>query len=169
MLEIKLSKQAGRFLNDIPIKEENALMISITSPNQPDVIALLCEADAYYATLYPAESNHLLDIAALEKPEVTFLTARSEKLLGIGAIVETQTHAEIKRMFVVAEARGLRIGQQILAKLIALSTHKIIRLETGIKQMAAIKLYQSAGFYAIEAFEPYEPDENSLFMELRLI
>jgi putative acetyltransferase len=140
-------------------------MITITSPNQPDVIALLQEADAYYATLYPAESNHLLDISALEKPEITFLTARTDKLLGIGAIVETPTHAEIKRMYVCEEARGKQIGKQILSKLLTLAKHETIRLETGVMQTAAIALYKAAGFVEIKAFAPYLPDVNSLFME----
>jgi putative acetyltransferase len=107
----------------------------------------------------------LLDISALEKPEVTFLTARTDKLLGIGTIVETPTHAEIKRMFVCEEARGMQIGKQILSKLLTLAKHKTIRLETGVKQKAAIALYKAAGFVEIAAFAPYVPDVNSLFME----
>lgn len=142
------------------------LEIVITSPNTLDIINLLNEADAYYAKLYPAESNHLLDLSSLEKPEVKFIVARTDKVLGVGAIIDMKTYAEIKRMFVLPEARGLQIGRKILMKLIALSPNKIIRLETGIKQTTAIKLYQSCGFYVIEAFKPYEPDENSLFMEL---
>ena len=37
--------------------------IALESPDQPDVIALIAELDAYQDTLYPPESRHIFDLA----------------------------------------------------------------------------------------------------------
>jgi hypothetical protein len=65
------------------------IVIAIENPAQPDVIALLQAADACYAALYPAESNHLLDIATLQQPGIAFFAAREGEggdLFGCGAV-----------------------------------------------------------------------------------
>ncbi len=45
--------------------------IAITSPADPDVSALIHELDKYQSTLYPAESNHLIDLAALPETRLS--------------------------------------------------------------------------------------------------
>ncbi len=91
--------------------------MSVTIAREPvrqrSVIALLEQSDAYMATLYPAESNHLLDVNSLEKPEVSFFVARKDgEIVGCCALVEAgDGTAEIKRMFVSPDARGLAIGR----------------------------------------------------------
>jgi putative acetyltransferase len=52
------------------------LVIAVETPRQDGVIRLLDLSDAYAQSLYPAQSNHLLDLASLEKPWVHFLVAR---------------------------------------------------------------------------------------------
>jgi ribosomal protein S18 acetylase RimI-like enzyme len=44
----------------------------------------------------------------------------------------------------------------------------ILRLETGIHQRAAIRLYESEGFVTIPPFGAYREDRLSLFYEKRL-
>ncbi|THF54110.1 GNAT family N-acetyltransferase [Allorhizobium terrae] len=152
------------------------MTVTITreAPRQPEVIRLLTLSDAYMASLYPAESNHLLDVSALEKPGVHFFVARNEgRVVGCAALVEAgDDTAEIKRMFVDPEARGLSLGKKLMAALeeqaqsLAL---RAIRLETGISQPEAIGLYRKAGFVEIAPFEPYKPDPLSMFMEKELV
>lgn len=149
------------------------MQISIEDPGQADIVAALAEADAWYATLYPAESNHLLDVETLRKPAVTFLAARTAEgvLLGYGAVVDCRDYAEIKRMYVAPAARGLQLGRRLLD---ALEQHaarlgrNCLRLETGIHQPAAIGLYRKAGYTDREPFGDYAADPLSLFMEKRL-
>ena len=92
-----------------------------------------------------------------------------EEVVGCGALVEAgDGTAEVKRMFVDPEARGLRIGKLIMDTLVARGAElglSAIRLETGISQPEAIGLYRKAGFVEIGAFAPYRPDPLSLFME----
>ncbi|GAK69469.1 putative acetyltransferase [Agrobacterium rubi TR3 = NBRC 13261] len=147
--------------------------ITLESPRQPEIVRLLEMSDAYAASLYPPESNHLVDIATLEKPNVSFFAARNDgEIVGCCALVEAgDGTAEIKRMFVDPQARGLKIGKLMLDALVELGRQRgvtAIRLETGISQPEAIGLYHKAGFVDIEPFPPYKPDPLSLFMELKL-
>ncbi|NTF32188.1 GNAT family N-acetyltransferase [Rhizobium skierniewicense] len=149
------------------------IAITLESPRQPEILSLLDQSDAYAASLYPPESNHLVDIASLEKPNVSFFAARHDgEIVGCCALVEAgDGTAEIKRMFVDPKARGLKIGKLMLNALVELGLERgltAIRLETGISQPAAIRLYHAAGFVDIEPFPPYKPDPLSLFMELKL-
>ncbi|OQP87962.1 GNAT family N-acetyltransferase [Rhizobium rhizosphaerae] len=142
-------------------------------PRQPEVEELLALSDAYAAALYPAESNHMVDLATLEKPEVRFFVARHQGVIvGCCALVEAgDGTAEIKRMFVHQSARGLKIGRRLLDRLLEEAQGAgldALRLETGIYQPEAIALYRSAGFEEIAPFGSYQPDPLSLFMERRL-
>lgn len=150
---------------DVTIAEER--------PRQPEILRLLEMSDAYAASLYPAESNHLVDVSVLEKPCVSFFVARSEGVaVGCCALVEAgDGTAEIKRMFVDPQARGLKVGKRLLN---AVERHggsrklTLIQLETGIHQPEAIGLYRSAGYVERRPFGSYRPDPLSLFMEKAL-
>ncbi|MDQ0453776.1 GNAT family N-acetyltransferase [Rhizobium paknamense] len=149
------------------------VIIAKEPPRQPKVLALLAQSDAYMAALYPSESNHLLDVSALEKPEVKFFTARHHNdIVGCAALVESgDGTGEIKRMFVDPASRGLSIGKKLLACLeeeaLALGL-SALRLETGIHQPEALGLYRAFGFVERGPFGSYALDPLSLFMEKRL-
>ncbi|MET3588204.1 putative acetyltransferase [Pseudorhizobium tarimense] len=147
--------------------------IAFEPPRQPQVLRLLALSDAYAASLYPAESNHLVDLEALEKPTVRFIVARRDgDIVGCCALIDAgDGTAEIKRMFVDPTARGLKVGKLLLEALIGAGLDArlgAIRLETGIHQPEAIGLYRSYGFTEIPPFGSYRTDPLSLFMEKRL-
>ncbi|QDO97436.1 GNAT family N-acetyltransferase [Ferrovibrio terrae] len=146
--------------------------IAIENPDQPDIVALLRAADDWYATLYPAESNHLLDVSTLQQPGIAFFVARDDgELLGFGAVADRGDYAEIKRMYLAPAARGRKLGRRILQALerhAAQGGQDCCRLETGIHQPEAIGLYRSAGYQDVGPFGSYGPDPLSLFMEKRL-
>jgi putative acetyltransferase len=146
------------------------LRLSVETPNQNEVVALLDASDAYTAALYPAESNHMLDVSALTHPSVTFVVARLDgQAVGCGAIIDSgEGWAEIKRMFVAPAARGLHIGRRLIERLEKIATKlgiSSLRLETGIKQVEALSLYRSSGFVQIKPFASYRADPLSVFME----
>ena len=72
--------------------------------------------------------------------------------------VQASSSVEIKRMFVVSEARGRGFARLMLAHLeataIAAGADSMI-LETGLMQPEAIALYQSSGYLAIQGFGYY--------------
>lgn len=141
---------------------------------QPEVLRLLEMSDAYMADLYPAESNHLLDVSSLEKPGVEFFVARNDgRIVGCCALVDAgDGTAEIKRMFVDPESRGLSIGRRLMEMLDSAGREMglvAIRLETGISQPEALGLYRRFGYVEIGPFGTYKADPLSLFMEKRLL
>lgn len=149
------------------------MIINTETPDQLDVRAMLEKLDAYCAALYPAESNHLLDIDALLKGDVLFLVARDidGAAVGCAALANRGAYGEVKRMYVDEARRGLGTGRKLLehlAMFARMSGLSELKLETGIHQPAAIALYENAGFSRCEPFGDYRPDPLSLFMEKRL-
>lgn len=147
--------------------------ITQENPKQADIMALLAQLDAYCAALYPAESNHLMDIDALTCPEVVFLAARDAhgRLLGCAAYVGQGDYAEVKRMMVDPASRGQGVGAALLEQIAQRARGAgfgSLKLETGISQPEAIGLYQRAGFVGRAPFGQYQIDPLSLFMEKRL-
>src|SRR4029453_12957374 len=98
---------------------EAEIDIGPVDPRQPDARRMIAESDAYMQALYPPESNHLVDVDALAASDTVFLVARRNgELLGsIAFRVIAPGHAEMKRMFVRAEARGVRLGRRLLQAL----------------------------------------------------
>jgi putative acetyltransferase len=145
------------------------LRIGVERPDQADVHALLVTVRTWSEDLYPPESRHGLDLDAYAHPDVTLFVAREAGVvLGCGAYrLQDDGSAEVKSMFVVPEARGRGIGRAILAAIEDAVRGRItaLRLETGIKQDAAIRLYESAGFHRRGPFGSYRDDPLSVFME----
>jgi putative acetyltransferase len=146
------------------------IAIAPERPDQPEIVALVEALDAYAMALYPPESNHLLDIASLCAPDVTFLVARDRgAALGCGAVLhDPRGWGEVKRMYVRPEARGRRIGLRILEALEQVAAREalpLLRLETGIHNTEALALYRGAGFRDCDPFGDYAPDPLSVFME----
>lgn len=159
----------------------NAAEIAIrpTPPDHPQVLALLEALDAYLASLYEPEANHILGVEALKSPEVTFLGAwRGDEVVGCGAVrtmpAEAETdgvaYGEIKRMYVSPSMRGQRIAERLIVELEAtLKSRGIDRalLETGSDQVEAVRLYTRTGYAVRGPFGGYPDNGLSLFMEKR--
>lgn len=149
------------------------ISIAPEDPRQPEVRQLIALSDAYLVALYPSASNHLVGVAALAAPGAVFLVARVDgKALGSIALRPiAPDHAEMKRMFVRADARGRGLGRRLLDALEdAARSRQITRisLETGIRQPEAIGLYRASGYRECPPFGSYAPDPLSLFMTKRL-
>jgi putative acetyltransferase len=150
------------------------IKINRESPLQPKIADLIEKSNDYMASLYPATSNHLVDLNSLTGSHVDFLVVRvNGEIQGCCALVEAgDGTGEIKRMYVDESARGLGLGKKLLEEIFSrgrLRGLSHIRLETGISQPEAIGLYRKAGFEEILAFPPYHPDALSMFMEKPLI
>jgi putative acetyltransferase len=153
-----------------PTEEVRVAPVDPTSPAAAELIAAL---DAYQLALYPAESVHLIPADCLRSDGVTFLGAfLGDRLIGCGAYVNHGgEYAELKRMFVRPEARGLGVGRRLLG---ALEDHArsmgltLIRLETGVSQPEALRLYERGGYARRGRFGDYPDDPLSVFMEKRL-
>jgi putative acetyltransferase len=148
--------------------------ITLESPDQADVRALIAELDAYQDTLYPAEARYALDIASLAQPHVLFAVARTEtgSAIGCGALVLGGATAELKRMFVSPDYRGAGIAGEVLCFLeqkASISGCKEVLLETGPYQAAALRFYISNGYQQRGAFGDYPEHPLSVFMGKALV
>ncbi len=149
------------------------MIIKTESPDQPEVRSMLARLDAYCATLYPAESNHLMDIDSLMRGEVLFLVARDVDggAVGCAVLFNRDGYGEVKRMFVDERRRGLGAGRQLLEHLAlfaGMAGVRTLKLETGIRQPEALSLYEGFGFVRCGPFGEYGNDPLSVFMEKRL-
>ena len=148
------------------------LHITLEDPAQPEIIGLLRAGEEYSAQLYPAESNHHLALDALRDSSVRFLVARdSGRAVATGALVLHGGWGELKGMWVVPDARGSGISKVMLAALEAAARSEnvsVLRLETGVRNDAALGLYTQAGFMRRGPFGDYRADPLSVFMEKEL-
>lgn len=135
-------------------------------------------ADALEAELlatYDGEpgSGGLPEASIFEPPGGAFLVGRVRgEAVACGGIARyAETTAEIRRMYVVPEARGRGLSRLMLAALedeaLALG-YSFVRLETGKLQAAAVGLYVSAGFGPIPRYGPFVDDPRSVCFEKRL-
>jgi putative acetyltransferase len=151
-----------------------AIRIAREHPSAPGVAELIAASDAFHAGLYPPESNHGISIAELAAPTVRFFVARAgEAAVGCVAYrLGPNRGAEIKRLYIAEEARGLDLGRKLMQ---AAETAALIEgiigfcLETGIHNHAALKLYRALGYGEIGPFPPYSDDPLSVFMKKLLI
>jgi putative acetyltransferase len=151
-----------------------ATVITPEHPASPDATALIAELDAYLTPLYPSESRHGFSVQKLIADAVAFFVIRDNGApAGCGGIKLFGTEfGEIKRMWVRPEFRGLGYGKLMLDHLADYAkSHgvEILRLETGIHQHAAIRLYEREGFQRIPPFGPYRDDPVSRCYERRTI
>ena len=149
---------------------ETELKIAVEDPSQPEIVSLLRDGEAYSAKLYPAESNHHLPLSALRASNVRFLVVRdaNDRAVGTGALALNGVWAELKRMWVIPEARRLGVSKIILATLEARARSegiRTLRLETGVENHAALGLYTRAGFRRRDPFGDYRADPLSVFMQ----
>ena len=149
------------------------VVITIADPAHPPVRAMVEELDAYLVPLYPAESNHLLDIETLRQPEMRFFAAhRGDEVVAIGGCWLHGDYAEVKRIYVTPAARGLGLAKLMMQRIEdeAMACGRLIaRLETGIHQPESLGLYRRLGYVDRGAFGDYPTDDpNSVFMEKML-
>jgi putative acetyltransferase len=137
---------------------------------------LLRQSDDYMASLYPAESNHLVDSSALRGKGARFIGAFLDDVcagcVGVRFFQDSPPYGEIKRLYVDPAYRGKAIASKLMAEIEQVTIAEgvaMVRLETGVLQKAAIGLYESLGYCHIQPFGSYLDDPLSLFMEKHLV
>ena len=148
------------------------MRVALESPDQPEVIQLITDLDAYQDTLYPPESRHSLDLASLKQNNVLFAVARdaSGHAIGCGAIVLSDGYGEVKRMYVHPRSRGQGVAKQVLALLEAQAeesgcTHPA-HAGNGAEAAAGIGLVRMPWLPSQAAFrQRYRDDPLSVFMQ----
>ena len=153
------------------------ITVELVSNATDDVRALISELDRILSAEYTPEQRHGLALDAIFKPDIRFFLARSNGIaVGCGGVALFSDFAEVKRMYVRDAARGRGVARALLARIEKETRDAglvLLRLETGMRQTAALRFYQLAGFQPCAAFGAYaamapRAVATSVFLEKRL-
>jgi len=141
----------------------------------PDVQALcLAQQREMHGIYGEADIGPTREASMFVPPDGVFLVLREDdgRAIGCGGIARFDAvRGEVKRMYVVPEARGRGLGRRLLEELEAQARelgYTSVVLETGDRQPEALGLYASAGFERIPCYPPYDSRALSLCFEKRL-
>lgn len=142
-------------------------------PDTPEAIELIDELEAYLTPLYPQESRHGYSVEKLIKQGVIFFVMRRDGVaIGCGGVQLFGTeYAEVKRMYIRPQFRGLGLAKLMLDKLSEHTRQQgvdTLRLETGVHQHEAIGLYEGYGFQRCPPFGEYTNDPLSIYYEKKI-
>ncbi len=151
-------------------------MNAVIVPERPDTAdarALIEELEAHLEPQYPRSSRHGYSVDQLLAQDVAFFVARVDGTpVGCGGIqLYGAEYGELKRMYVRPAFRGQGLGALLIDHLADYARERgvgLLRLETGIHQREAIRLYERMGFRRIPPFGPYREDPLSLFYEKQI-
>jgi GNAT superfamily N-acetyltransferase len=144
----------------------------------PDAQRLIDAVQAEYVVRYGGPDETPVDPTEFTPPGGVFMIGYLD-----GAAVATgglrrhtdrtdAVEVEIKRMYVVPEARGRGLARMMLAALeqraAALGATRLL-LETGLRQPEAIRLYESSDYERIDGFGHYRCAPESLSFAKTLI
>ena len=140
--------------------------------DHPDAALLVARVQEEYAARYGSPDESPVDSAAFLPPEGLFLVGyRAGVPVATGAWRRSPVRAlggvaagEIKRMYVVPEARGEGLARLVLAEIERTAAEAgidLLVLETGLRQPEAIALYTSSGYVEIPGFGHYCGSELS--------
>ena len=151
---------------------EISLRIQVVDPQGTDALSLLREAALEARELYleledpnaPLPTNPASPLRS-----IYLLVYDGSRAVGSGALrpIDDST-VEIRRMYVLKDYRRHGLARMILDALereAARLGYTVMRLETGNRQTAAMRLYQSQGFRTILPFGPYVNDPISVCYE----
>ncbi|WP_028654790.1 GNAT family N-acetyltransferase [Nocardioides sp. J54] len=137
-----------------------------------DATLLVDRVQQEYAERYGSPDEAPIDPTVFDPPEGLFLVGydgatpvatgawRRSPVRELGAT----SAVEVKRMYVVPEARNRGLARRVLRELEATAAaagHDLAVLETGLKQPEAISLYLSEGYVEVPDFGYYAGHELS--------
>ena len=121
------------------------------------------DLDALYGNT--ASTPH--ELTGMEDPRSAFVIAReADVAVGCAALRPLSDEiAEVKRMYVRPEMRRKGVARQLMFVLEQLATDggfREIWLETGLPQVAAIRLYEQLGYTTITPYGEYKDEPDSV-------
>jgi GNAT superfamily N-acetyltransferase len=147
-------------------------MILRTNSENTDFVALVKELDAYLKIVDGDDHDFYNQYNNIDVLKHTVVFYEEGIAVGCGAIKSfNEESMEVKRMYVNPEYRGGGIAQQILEEL-EKWTHelgyKCTILETGKRQVEAVRFYQKSKYKIIPNYGQYQGIENSICFQKRL-
>lgn len=154
-------------------------MVQLLQPDSPELWRVARDLVEQYAAsldinLAFQDFAHEIDFLAQEYGRPTgcfFLADHAGTFVGCGGLRKfSEGICELKRLYVVADHRGLGTGRMLVQRLVeqaAYLRYDRVVLDTLPSMPAAYRLYGSFGFVRIPAYRP-NPIPGAAFMELVL-
>ncbi|MGC6285741.1 MAG: GNAT family N-acetyltransferase [Polaribacter sp.] len=148
------------------------LLLKRTNNQNPDLIVLVKELDAYLKITDGDEHEFYNQFNGLDNISHCVVAYVDGKPAGCVAIKEFDENAmEFKRMYLRPEYRGKSIAEQIITELeswaLELGYQKTV-LETGERQVEAVRFYHKMGYELTLNYGQYIGMENSSCFEKQL-
>jgi putative acetyltransferase len=159
------------------MSKKATISIELVRSATAEVRALVAELEEILAAEYPPEQRHGLPLETIFQPHIRFFVARLDGVaVGCGGVALFDDFAEVKRMYVREGARGRGVADALLTRLEAdakAAGLAVLRLETGDRQLAAMRFYERSGFHRCAAFGNYAAMppfsiDTSVFFEKRI-
>ena len=159
------------------MNDSDTVRIEAATAATDEVRSLVDELETLLSLEYPPEQRHGLSLDAIFQPQMKFFVARLRGgAVGCGGVALFPDFAEVKRMYVRDAARGKGVADAILARIeqeVRDAGLSILRLETGERQLAAMRFYARTGFRRCRAFGAYrlmspQSIATSVFFEKRI-
>lgn len=140
-----------------------------TNTKNKDFINLVKELDAYLKITDEDEHDFYNQFNSIDVLKEVVVTYVDKVAVGCAAIKKIDnTIVEVKRMFVLKENRGSGVAQKLLHELegwaIELGYTKCV-LETGIRQIGAVKFYKKCTYKVTPNYGQYIGMKNSVCFE----
>ena len=143
-----------------------------TNSKNKDFINLVKELDVYLKITDEDEHDFYNQYNSIDVLKEVVVTYVSENAVGCGAIKKfDNSTVEVKRMFVSLDNRGTGVAQKILQELETCAKelgYKKCILETGVRQVEAVKFYKKCGYKIIPNYGQYQGMENSICFEKKI-
>jgi putative acetyltransferase len=144
----------------------NTITLKRTNNLDPDFRVLITELDAELRATYDELMNTYDQHNVIEEIATVVIAYVDGQPAGCGCFKAfSRATAEVKRMYVKPQYRGMGISAMVLKELekwAASMRYVQMILETGEKQFAAISLYQKGGYVLSENYGPYVGLDTSL-------
>jgi len=159
------------------VDSADQITVALAPAATDDVRILVGELDRVLSPEYTPEQRHGLTLEQIFKPDIRFFLARQDgAAVGCGGVAFFTDFAEVKRMYVRDVARGRGVAQALLARIEKEARDAgfaVLKLETGMRQIAALRFYERAGFRQCAAFGAYakmapEAVATSVFLQKQL-
>ncbi len=152
------------------------LQIAPADPFAPESLRLAAALWAELSTIYPEMTAPPFPPRDIVGDRAVFMVASFDAAaIGCGAIKPfpdgSPEIAEVKRMYVAPEARCSGVARTILRTLEEWARargYRVARLETGLRQPGAIRLYETAGYFPIAPYGRHAADPLAACFEKSL-
>ena len=143
-----------------------------TDGKHPDYVALNIYLEEFFNELYPNRNPNNAQLNKLDTISDVFLLYDGSQPIGCAGFRKySETSAEVKRVFVKKEYRGIKLSQRLMDCVENTAKEKgyqYLILETGEEMKAAMKLYTSRGYEIIPNYGAYKNSSKSICMSKKL-